>query len=88
MRAKVWKGRTETTLFCCKTYAGDLERLFKLMWDKFARGDKPGHITELASEETKRDIKITEIEKMTIETNGTNNYQKNKESSRIERVTV
>jgi hypothetical protein len=58
------------------------------MWDKFARGDKPGHITELASEETKRDIKITEIEKMTIETNGTNNYQKNKESCRTERVTV
>ena len=88
MRAKVWKGRTETTLFCCKTYARDLERLFKLMWDKFARGDKPGHITELASEETKRDIKITEIEKMTIETNGTNNYQKNKEPTRTERVAV
>ena len=88
MRAKVWKGRTETTLFSCKTYATDLERLFKRMWDKFARGDKPGHITELESEETKKDIKITEIEKMTIETNGTNNYQKNKEPSRTERVTV
>ena len=47
MRAKVWKGRTESPLFNCQTYAHDLERLFKLMWDKHAVGDAPDHITGL-----------------------------------------
>ena len=47
MRAKVWKGRTESPLFNCQTYAKDIERLFKLMWERFSRGEKPDHITEL-----------------------------------------
>ena len=65
MRAKVWKGRTESPLFNCKTYATDLERLFEVMWQKYARGEKPDHITELQSEETKKNIKITLEDKMT-----------------------
>jgi len=48
MRAKVWKGRTESPLFNCQTYAHDLEKVFKLMWEKHASGDKPDHITALA----------------------------------------
>ena len=88
MRAKVWQGRTESPLFDCKTYTEDIEKLFKIMWEKFARGDKPGHITELTSEETKKNIMIAEIEKMTTVTNGTNNYQNNKESNRTETVTA
>jgi protein O-GlcNAc transferase len=64
MRAKVWKGRTESPLFNCKTYAADLERLFEVMWEKFARGEEASHITELQSEETKKSIKITLQDKM------------------------
>lgn len=64
MRAKVWKGRTTSQLFNCKQYAADIESLFISMWDKFARGEKPDHITELMAEETKKNIKITHVEKM------------------------
>merc|ERR1712001_418045 len=77
MRAKVWKGRTESPLFNCKTYATDLERLFEVMWQKFAKGEKPDHISELQSDETKKNIKITLQDKMTD--NGT--YLNNKEFS-------
>ena len=64
MRAKVWKGRTESPLFNCKQYANDIERLFGFMWEKFARGEKPDHICELMSEEIKKSIKITQMSKM------------------------
>jgi protein O-GlcNAc transferase len=64
MRAKVWKGRTTSKLFNCQQYAADIEKLFIAMWDKFARGEKPDHITELLAEETKKNIKITQVEKM------------------------
>merc|ERR1712142_1274364 len=53
MRAKVWKGRTESPLFNCKTYATDLERLFNLMWQRFARGEKPDHVTDLTADAMK-----------------------------------
>jgi len=49
MRAKVWKGRMDSPLFNCQTYAHDIEKLFKLMWQRFARGEKPDHITELTA---------------------------------------
>jgi protein O-GlcNAc transferase len=64
MRAKVWKGRTSSPLFNCKQYASDLERLFEVMWDRHARGEKLDHISELQSEDTKRNIKITLHDKM------------------------
>ncbi|QQP32334.1 Uncharacterized protein FKW44_024077, partial [Caligus rogercresseyi] len=35
-------------VFNVKTYASNLERTFKLMWNKYAAGEKPDHITELA----------------------------------------
>ena len=47
------------------------------MWQKYAKGEKPDHITELQSEETKKNIKITLQDKMTD--NGT--YLNNKEFS-------
>jgi protein O-GlcNAc transferase len=46
-RNKVWKARTESPLFSCKQYATDLERLFKAMWEKQDKGEKPDHITNL-----------------------------------------
>jgi hypothetical protein len=48
-RAKVWQARNERPLFCVKTYASNLERLFLKMWERKERGDKPGHITELSN---------------------------------------
>lgn len=47
MRAKVWRARTESPLFNCSLYAKDMERLYRAMWDKFNRGEKPDHITSL-----------------------------------------
>ena len=64
MRAKVWAGRTTSPLFNVKTYATDLESLFEVMWEKFSRGEKASHVTELQSEETKKSIKITLQEKL------------------------
>ena len=87
MRAKVWLSRTTTTLFSCKMYATDIEKLYKLMWEKFSRGEKPEHIAELSmivTKDTNKNIKITEMEKMTLE-NGTN-YENNKESNTAELV--
>jgi protein O-GlcNAc transferase len=45
VRAKVWNGRLTSSLFDVKIYARDIENLFFKMFDKFKRGDKPGHIT-------------------------------------------
>merc|ERR1712142_398271 len=46
IRMQVWKNRLDSPLFDCKTYASNMERLFKRMWEKYAAGDKPDHITE------------------------------------------
>merc|ERR1711915_725381 len=46
-RAKVWKLRLESPLFCVKTYVSDLEKLFKLIWERYSRGEKSDHISAL-----------------------------------------
>ena len=48
IRAKVWKQRIESPLFCVKTYASDLEKVFKAMWDRYQNGEKPDHISHLS----------------------------------------
>lgn len=48
-RAKVWSGRTESPVFNVKTYTGDLEKVYNLMWKRHEENKKPDHITELAS---------------------------------------
>uniref|UniRef100_A0A182PJX4 protein O-GlcNAc transferase n=1 Tax=Anopheles epiroticus TaxID=199890 RepID=A0A182PJX4_9DIPT len=45
MRAKVWVARCESPLFDCKQYAQGLETLFYKMWERFARGERPDHIS-------------------------------------------
>ncbi|XP_040159287.1 UDP-N-acetylglucosamine--peptide N-acetylglucosaminyltransferase 110 kDa subunit isoform X1 [Anopheles arabiensis] len=45
MRAKVWVARCESPLFDCKQYAQGLEMLFYKMWERFARGERPDHIS-------------------------------------------
>lgn len=47
MRAEVWRARSESPLFSCSTYANGLERLYRAMWDKNQRGEKPDHILSL-----------------------------------------
>ncbi|XP_014677041.1 PREDICTED: UDP-N-acetylglucosamine--peptide N-acetylglucosaminyltransferase 110 kDa subunit-like isoform X2 [Priapulus caudatus] len=49
MRAKVWQLRLQAPLFNCQHYTSDLERLFRLMWGKFEKGEAVDHITELAA---------------------------------------
>jgi len=46
-RAKVWKARSESPLFCVKTYASNLENVLYKMWERYERGEKPNHIVEL-----------------------------------------
>ena len=45
IRAKVWVARIESPLFDCKKYAQGLEKLFKKMWERHARGETPNHIS-------------------------------------------
>lgn len=45
IRAKVWKARAESPLFDCQMYAQGLEMLFQKMWERFARGEAPDHIS-------------------------------------------
>lgn len=49
IRAKVWEARSESPLFNCKFYALGMEMLYKKMWERYARGEKPDHV--LAIEE-------------------------------------
>lgn len=46
MRHKVWTARSTSPLFNCKIYAQGLELLYQKMWEKFASGQKPDHITD------------------------------------------
>ena len=41
--------RIDSPLFNVKHFATNMERLFTLMWNKFANGEKPNYITELAN---------------------------------------
>lgn len=45
IRAKVWLARCESALFDCKQYTHGLESLFYKMWERFARGERPDHIS-------------------------------------------
>lgn len=49
VRARVWKARVDSPLFDCKQYAQGLEMLYTKMWDRFARGEAPGHIAAIDS---------------------------------------
>jgi protein O-GlcNAc transferase len=48
IRAKVWQGRSDSSLFDAVNYAADLERLYTKMWEKQERREKADHITELS----------------------------------------
>ena len=48
-RAKVWHGRSDSPLFCVKTYASNMERLFHKVWERHEKGEKPDHVTELSN---------------------------------------
>ena len=45
----MWKERLESPLFCVKTYATNIERLFYKMWERHERKEKPDHLTELSN---------------------------------------
>ncbi|CAL7933572.1 unnamed protein product [Xylocopa violacea] len=50
-RAKVWKARSESPLFNCKFYALGMEMLYKKMWERYARGEKPDHVAAVDKNE-------------------------------------
>jgi protein O-GlcNAc transferase len=47
IRAKVWGARVTSPLFNVKIYTSNLERVYRKMWQKFEKGEKPDHITEI-----------------------------------------
>ncbi|XP_017794291.1 PREDICTED: UDP-N-acetylglucosamine--peptide N-acetylglucosaminyltransferase 110 kDa subunit isoform X1 [Habropoda laboriosa] len=51
IRAKVWKARSESPLFNCKLYAIGMEMLYKKMWERYARGEKPDHVAAVDKNE-------------------------------------
>ncbi|XP_015125871.1 UDP-N-acetylglucosamine--peptide N-acetylglucosaminyltransferase 110 kDa subunit isoform X1 [Diachasma alloeum] len=59
IRAKVWKARSESPLFDCKMYAMGMEMLYKRMWERFARGEKPDHIAAIDKSENQQNQKVT-----------------------------
>ena len=53
-RAKVWKARSESPLFNCKLYAMGMEMLYKKMWERYARGEKPDHVSAVDKNEREK----------------------------------
>lgn len=51
MRAEVWRARSESPLFNCRTYAEGLEDLYGLMWARYASGEKPAHIAASSNQQ-------------------------------------
>lgn len=49
-RHKVWTARTTSPLFDCKQYAQGLEQLYARMWERFAAGLKPDHVSAVKTE--------------------------------------
>lgn len=47
IRVKVWKARSESPLFNCKMYALGMEMLYKKMWERYSRGEKPDHVAAI-----------------------------------------
>ncbi|XP_065221454.1 UDP-N-acetylglucosamine--peptide N-acetylglucosaminyltransferase 110 kDa subunit isoform X1 [Planococcus citri] len=45
IRAEVWRARGESTLFDCQFYARGLEKLYRIMWNRFAAGKGADHIS-------------------------------------------
>ncbi|XP_076248740.1 O-linked N-acetylglucosamine (GlcNAc) transferase sxc isoform X2 [Calliopsis andreniformis] len=50
-KAKVWKARSESPLFNCKLYAMGMEKLYKKMWERYSRGEKPDHVSAVDKNE-------------------------------------
>uniref|UniRef100_V9IAZ6 protein O-GlcNAc transferase n=1 Tax=Apis cerana TaxID=7461 RepID=V9IAZ6_APICE len=58
-RAKVWKARSESPLFNCKLYAMGMEMLYKKMWERYARGEKPDHVSAVDKNEREKLLTAT-----------------------------
>ncbi|XP_043475694.1 UDP-N-acetylglucosamine--peptide N-acetylglucosaminyltransferase 110 kDa subunit [Leptopilina heterotoma] len=56
IRAKVWKARSESPLFSCKMYALGMEMLYKKMWERYSRGEKPDHVAALEGGENQKQL--------------------------------
>lgn len=47
IRAKVWSGRKESSLFNISAYTSNLEKLYLKMWKIYESKKEPEHITQL-----------------------------------------
>ena len=59
IRAKVWKARSDSPLFNCKMYAAGMEMLYKKMWERYARGEKPDHLAAIDKVDNQNDTTIS-----------------------------
>ncbi|KAH0954954.1 hypothetical protein HN011_000543 [Eciton burchellii] len=53
-RAKVWKARSESPLFNCKLYAMGMEMLYTKMWERYARGENPDHVSAVDKNDSQK----------------------------------
>ncbi|XP_011262387.1 UDP-N-acetylglucosamine--peptide N-acetylglucosaminyltransferase 110 kDa subunit isoform X1 [Camponotus floridanus] len=58
-RAKVWKARSESPLFNCKLYAMGMEMLYTKMWERFARGENPDHISAVDKNDNQTSLSMS-----------------------------
>ncbi|XP_008215026.1 O-glycosyltransferase isoform X3 [Nasonia vitripennis] len=59
IRAKVWEARSNSPLFNCKMYAAGMEMLYKKMWERYARGEKPDHIAAIDKADNQNETTIS-----------------------------
>ncbi|XP_032665288.1 UDP-N-acetylglucosamine--peptide N-acetylglucosaminyltransferase 110 kDa subunit isoform X1 [Odontomachus brunneus] len=53
-RAKVWKARSDSPLFNCKLYAMGMEMLYTKMWERYAHGESPDHVSALDKNDSQK----------------------------------
>ncbi|XP_012060571.1 PREDICTED: UDP-N-acetylglucosamine--peptide N-acetylglucosaminyltransferase 110 kDa subunit [Atta cephalotes] len=58
-RAKVWKARSESPLFNCKLYAMGMEMLYTKMWERYAHGENPDHVSALDKNDSQKSSSIS-----------------------------
>ncbi|XP_071650081.1 UDP-N-acetylglucosamine--peptide N-acetylglucosaminyltransferase 110 kDa subunit isoform X2 [Temnothorax longispinosus] len=58
-RVKVWKARSESPLFNCKLYAMGMEMLYTKMWERYAHGENPDHVSAVDKNDSQKSLSIS-----------------------------
>lgn len=59
IRAKVWKNRVDSPLFCVRTYTRNLEDVYSKMWQRFENRLPVDHLLTDKSEERNHNVQVT-----------------------------